>query len=194
MKKSSPIKPLDIFLLFFTGGLWSIVIIFKLIKSKRFQNSPKNSDTDLVEISYVGACCPICGKYRGRIFSVNGKDRRFPKLPDDFHEDCGLMAFPFIYGVQEPQYCKSRNIIAYNNRPFKDTRTAEEKANYKLILQEQKEELIKQQDKVDYDWLWEHLPEVCPKSFSSYRRMKNTNSAGYQKAVAAAQKAGYIIK
>lgn len=163
-------------------------------RSKQFSKSLKTFDTDLVEVSYVGACCPICGKYRGRIFSVSGKDKRFPKLPDDFHEDCGLIAFPFIYGVNEPQYCKSKDIIAYNNRPFRDTRTAEEKSNYNLMLQEQAQELQKQQDKADYDWLWEHLPEICPKSFASYRKMKNSNSAGYQKIVLVAQKVGYIIK
>jgi len=160
---------------------------------KLFQNA-HILDTDLVEISYVAACCPICGKYRGRIFSITGKDSRFPKLPDDFHEDCGLMAFPFIYGVNEPQYCKSKDIIGYNNRPFIDTRTAEEKINYKLKLQEQEDERQMQQDKIDYDWLLEHLPETAPKSFGAYRRMKNSNSPGYQKLIDEAQTKGFYLK
>lgn len=171
--------------------------LFSKLFSKE-QNKPNQNaqpfNTDLVEISYVAACCPVCGRYRGRIFSVTGKDTRFPKLPADFHKGCGLIAFPFIFGVQEPQYCKSKDIIAYNNRPFRDTRTAEEKANYNLILQEQAQELQKQQDKADYDWLWKNLPELCPKSFGSYRRMKSSNSAGYQKIVLEAQHKGYHIK
>ncbi|MBQ9851200.1 MAG: hypothetical protein IJO36_10915 [Clostridia bacterium] len=195
MEKPSLVKPIDIFLIIITGGLWLIVVLIKMLKPKKqFDRTSKTTDTDLVEVSYVGACCSTCGKYRGRIFSVNGKDGRFPKLPDDFHEDCGLMLFPFVYGVQEPQYCKTKDIISYNNRPFRDTRTAEEKANYKLILQEQEDERQRQQDKFDYDWLLKHLPEICPKSFSSYRRMKNSNSAGYKKVIAAAKEAGYIIK
>lgn len=112
---------------------------FKAQKAKQFHESLRNFDTDLVEISFVSTCCPTCGKYRGRIFSVSGADSRFPKLPDDFHEDCGLIAFPFIYGVNVPQYCKPRNIFTYNNRPFKDSRTPEEKANYAAQLQAEEE-------------------------------------------------------
>ena len=160
--------------------------------SKSILNA-QTHDTDLVEISYVSACCPVCGKYRGRIFSISGKDKRFPKLPDDFHEDCGLIAFPFIYGVNETQYCKSKDIIGYNNCPFRDTRTAEEKENYELELQAQKNERQKERDKIDYDWLLAQLPENCPKSFSAYRRIKNSNSPSYQKLIAEAQSKGFHI-
>ncbi len=170
-----------------------IPITFSDGQKKLFRDA-QTLNTDLVEISYIAACCPICGKYRGRIFSISGKDKRFPKLPDDFHEDCGLMAFPFVYGVNEPQFCKSKDIIGYNNRPFRDTRTAEEKANYKLILQEQEEERQRQQDKIDYDWLLVHLPEICPKSFGAYRRMKKSESPGYQKIITEAKRKGYHFK
>lgn len=166
---------------------------FSKAQNQLFKNA-QILNTDLVEISYVSACCSVCGKYRGRIFSISGRDERFPKLPDDFHEDCGLMAFPFIYGVQEPQYCKSKDILAYNNRPFRDTRTAEEKANYKLELQAQEEEHQKEQDKIDYDWMREHLPEICPKTFGAYRRMKNLNSANYQKLITEVYNKGYNFR
>lgn len=47
--------------------------------------------------------------------------------------------------------------------------------------------------RADYDWLWEFLPEICPKSFSGYMRMKNLNSKNYQKIIAEAQKLGRYI-
>lgn len=47
--------------------------------------------------------------------------------------------------------------------------------------------------RADYDWLWEFLPEICPKSFSGYMRMKNSNSKNYQKIVEAAKKLGRNI-
>lgn len=34
-----------------------------------------------------------------------------------------------------------------------------------------------------YYWLLENMPDVAPKSFGGYRRMKNINSANYQKLV-----------
>ena len=47
--------------------------------------------------------------------------------------------------------------------------------------------------RADYDWLWEFLPDMCPKSFSGYMRMKNSNSKNYQKIVAEALKLGRDI-
>lgn len=48
--------------------------------------------------------------------------------------------------------------------------------------------------RLDYDWLWEFLPDICPKSFSGYMRMKNANSDKFQKIVATAKEHGYNIK
>ena len=36
-------------------------------------------------------------------------------------------------------------------------------------------------DREQYYWLLENMPDVAPKSFGGYRRMKNNNSANYQK-------------
>lgn len=49
-------------------------------------------------------------------------------------------------------------------------------------------------NRADYDWLWEFLPELCPKSFSGYTRMKNSNSEKYQQLVQAAKARGRNIK
>lgn len=46
----------------------------------------------------------------------------------------------------------------------------------------------------DYDWIFEFLPDLCPKSFSGYMRMKNANTKNYQKIVAEAKKLGRDIK
>ncbi len=138
-------------------------------------------NSDLVEIGYVNSCCPICAKYRGRVFSLKGEDERFPLFPKDFHEDCGLRSFPFVYGISCPAHCNKDEIIEFSNRPFIDDRTEEQKAGYHRILQEREEDKQREIDRTDYNWLWENMPEICPKSFSAYRRMKKSNSAGYQK-------------
>ena len=59
---------------------------------------------------------------------------------------------------------------------------------------EQARQQAQEQNRRDYDWLWEHLPEICPKSLSAYSRMKNQNSEKYQILVAEANALGYIIK
>lgn len=48
--------------------------------------------------------------------------------------------------------------------------------------------------RAEYDWLWEFLPDLCPKSLSAYSRMKNANSEKYQHLIKAAASLGYEIK
>lgn len=48
-------------------------------------------------------------------------------------------------------------------------------------------------DKRDYKWLQENLPDICPKSYSGYKRMKNGNTKNYQKLAARAKEMGRDI-
>lgn len=87
----------------------------------------KELGTDLVEASYHRGCCGECAKYRGRWFSISGKDKRFPKMPVDYSCTCeGIDFSPVIFEISEPVYCDT-DIIVYSNRPFVDDRTEEEK-------------------------------------------------------------------
>ncbi len=148
--------------------------------------------SDLVEVSWVSGCCEVCGKYRGRIFSLGGKDSRFPRLPDNFHAECGLSFSPFYFGVSKPQYAKSDGeaLIAEMNRPFFDTRTEEDIASYEQILRHRNELQASEMRRAEYDWLWEYLPEICPKSLAAYSRMKATCKKSYQRLMIEAAKLG----
>lgn len=110
---------------------------------RRVVNAAKSFNTDLVIMSVHGNACPECAKYQGRVFSLSGKDRRFPKIPDVFwkyggiHPGCGHSFYPFIYGVTDGDmsYTLSvqkisnrkyaKNIVAFSNRPFVDDPPAE---------------------------------------------------------------------
>lgn len=83
-------------------------------------NICKTLGTDLVEVlDRANFCCEKCAMYRNRIFSLSGKDKRFPKMPNDFHWDCCLSAYAFVEDVNESSLdCK--DIIKYSNRPFVD--------------------------------------------------------------------------
>lgn len=163
----------------------------------------KNLDTDLVEASYIRCCCAECAKNRERIYSISGKDHRFPQLPEYLlsgeHDACGIQLYPFIDGVnsmrtRDGKDLKGKAIIKYSNRPFVDDRTPEELRDLAEIEQQKLADLAREQNRVDYDWLWEHLPDHCPKSFSAYSRMKNQKSDKYKALVAEAKKHGYKIK
>ena len=106
----------------------------------------------------------------------------------------------------KPEYRK--DIIAFSNRPFIDDRLPEDIANAKEHADKMAAEREKQQwyydhiieieaqrgiDKRDYKWLQDNLPDVCPKSYSGYKRMKNGNTKNYQKIVAKAKESGRDI-
>lgn len=98
---------------------------------------------DLVIMSVHGSTCPECAKYQGRVYSISGRNKHFPKVPPFFfgagcvHKGCGHIFSSYIDGVTDPmlEYTLSahplknnqygRNIVAFSNRPFVDDRTDE---------------------------------------------------------------------
>ena len=116
---------------------------FKRTAANRMRESPKSLKTDLVIMDVHGAVCSECAKYQGRVYSISGKSKLFPRVPDFYfrdgnvHDDCSHSFSPYIHGVSDPQleYTLSvhplqdkrygRNIVVFSNRPFVDDRTEE---------------------------------------------------------------------
>lgn len=144
----------------------------------------------LVESFDLECCCEECAKYAKRIFSVDGKDKRFPLLPDcikyynDNHKYCQTPLNAFMFGVDEPRWNYSGNIVDWSNREYKDERSKEQKESFETMIKE-KEEIAK--DKEFYDLIFEKFPDIAPKSFGGYRRMKATNSENYKKLLKKAE-------
>lgn len=151
-------------------------------------------DTDLLEMSSHDCTCGECSKYQGRVYSISGKDRRFPALPQIFfnigavHEDCRHILYPYQIAWHDTN--EVSNMIRFSNRPFVDSRGQAEKMEYQDRLDE---ELTAEKDKLNYDYLSEHLPNIAPKSFAGYRRMKESNSKSYLKLKEAAAEIGMEI-
>lgn len=144
----------------------------------------------LVESFDLECCCEECAKYAKRIFSVDGKDKRFPLLPDcikyynDNHKYCQTPLNAFMFGVDEPRWNYSGNIVDWSNREYKDERSKEQKESFETMIKE-KEEIAK--DKEFYDLIFEKFPDIAPKSFGGYRRMKAANSENYKKLLKKAE-------
>lgn len=157
--------------------------------------------TDLVSTTYSHCCCTECAKYRGRVFSVSGDDARFPKLPEYLlfgGHGCNISVIPFLSGLSglqtsDRKIITASKIIAYSNRPFIDDRTEEEVHNFIASCQEKADDVEREIARVDYDWLWEYAPHICPKSFSAYMRMKRMRSKKFIEIVSAAQELGREI-
>lgn len=105
-----------------------------------------------------------------------------------------------------PRYRK--NIIAFSSRPFVDDRLPKDIAKAEEYNAKLREEQVRRlyferhraeieaqwaADKRDYKWLQENLPDICPKSYSGYKRMKNGNTKNYQVIIAKAKEMGREI-
>ena len=168
----------------------------KKIVKKELQDAQKLG-TDLVEASYHCSCSPIEAKYRGRVFSITGKDKRFPRLTNEAYY-CGLSFFPFIYGISIPSVTtildKKVNIIKFRTSPFVDDRTPIEKKNYQIRLQEIEEEKRKAQRKKEYYKLIDLLgEEFMPKSLAAYTKAKKARSPKYIEIKRKAEEYGFTI-
>ena len=76
---------------------------------------------DLVQIKGHFPTCHDCSVYQSRVYSVSGRDKRFPPfkvLPHHgvIHEGCAHTLEPWIESAMTPEEVNSA--IAYSNRPF----------------------------------------------------------------------------
>ena len=160
-------------------------------------------NTDYISMSAHRACCEECNKLQGRVYSISGKSKIFPKLPDviretgKVHDGCGHNFSVFFYtGKDDTIFDKngnSVNAIKSSQRPFKDDRTAEEKKNYLEHLEQLQKEKQKGLDEIEYYHIFYELPEIAPKSFGGYRRMKNAQTKNFLKLKDQAIKHGISI-
>lgn len=78
----------------------------------------ENSDTDLVRISDHNTKTPFDAQFEGRIFSINGKDTRFPRLlyKPPYHPNCLHIMQPVFEEFYSPEAWKKE--IANSNKKF----------------------------------------------------------------------------
>ena len=150
---------------------------------------------DLVETTTHHPTCEKCAIFQGRIYSISGNDKRFPPLSVVFlegtyciHKGCKHVFLPWVESMHTKE--EIEEAIAFSNRPFTDPRTQQEKDDYDRLQYY----IFKQyMDGLDYQNLQKLLPDIAPKSFSGYRRMKNAKTANYLKLVEKAKEVGLDI-
>lgn len=141
-------------------------------------------NTDIVSTNETFFVCEECAKYTKRFFSISGTSKNFPKLPEYLlkslpnHRYCGIVLSPVIENISEPAWSYEGDFITFCNRPFVDERTIEQKELFEKEVKAKEEALL---DKEFYDLIFEKYPDIAPKSFNGYRRMKSANSDNYKK-------------
>lgn len=136
---------------------------------------------DLVKMSKHYPTCEKCAPLQGRVYSISGKDKRFPPLSKAFpsiyrnvHPNCRHSIHAYIEALQEPEEIQAD--ITQSNKPFEDSRSKREREAY---TKEQKLKQQVRQDKYQYERYKARLGDDAPKSFSAFRRMKNTGGENW---------------
>ncbi len=164
-------------------------------KNRKYMFGLSAAGYDLVKFSEHYPTCAVCALYQGRVFSISGKDKRFPRLPDSYwgygkiHEGCKHVATPWVESLHTR--AEVRKEIKFSNRPFADSRSMEEKA---LWDKQQRQFAEQERDFKIYEQLISCLPDISPKSYAGFRRMKNANTVNYQKLVGTAKEMGIDIE
>lgn len=139
-------------------------------------------NTDLIEMTEHHPTCAECAKYQGRVYSISGKSKKFPPIPDiirkkgEIHSGCRHDFYPFFEGISTPAHHK--NIVEYSNSPFIDNRSEAEITEYENNKLQQAD---LDRDRAEYEKIISNLPDEAPKSFAGYRKMKNYKSENYLK-------------
>lgn len=66
--------------------------------------------TDLVKMTTMPQCCKLCGAYQGKVYSISGKDKRFPALFKTVlnrgyalpHPNCRHEFIPYFAEIEDP--------------------------------------------------------------------------------------------
>ncbi len=74
----------------------------------------KELGIDLVRCTTVVGCCPYCKKYEGKVYSISGRDTRFPALYETalqsgyniMHPNCRHEFIPFVEEMENPENLK----------------------------------------------------------------------------------------
>lgn len=151
---------------------------------------------DLVKMTSHSPTCPICAPLQGRVYSISGKDPRFPPLSKALnglyktvHPNCEHSFPPYVVDrfSDEESHQELKQDMEHSNKDFDiDPRSAAEKEKYETGL---KEKAQLNSDRKQFDKYKAVLGDDEPKTFSLFRRYKNAN-ADELKAMEEAKTAG----
>ncbi|THE09939.1 minor capsid protein [Bacillus timonensis] len=134
-------------------------------------NRMVDNGEDLVYVNFVGVTCERCAQYQGRVYSVSGKDKRFPKLDirPPYHGHCVHNATPWVERYHDED--EIEKAINDSNRPFTDNRTELNIRKYEQLQQEKSRQNETRNQWIRYKSRMPDMPDL--KTFAS-QKARNT--------------------
>ena len=145
----------------------------------------KDFDTDYIYCDGHTYTRSECAKYQNRVYSISDEDSAYPKLPDfvyeygGFHPGCRHGFYPFLSDSIADKNGNYVDALEYSNRPFVDDRTPEEIEGYNQYLKKAEKERLRDENLKAFYILKKELPDVMPKSYSTFAKYKAHNSDKY---------------
>lgn len=141
------------------------------------ENQLTENGYDLMMMTEHYPTCEACAVLQGRVYSISGRDKRFPPLSRAFpsgyrnvHPNCRHV---MTYWIEEMQSTEEiRAALARSNAPFTDNRSDEEIA---LYSKQQADSRRMRADRSQFERYRQRLGEDAPKSFHTFRRIKNAD-------------------
>jgi hypothetical protein len=144
-------------------------------------NEQAEIGNDLVQMTSHGSSCPICGPLEGRVYSISGKDKRYPPLSSAFpggyktiHPNCAHSVTPYLEEFDDD----AEQTRKFSQRPIdQDPRSKEQIDSY---YKEQARKTALRNDRNQWERYKAKLPDDAPKTLSGFRAMKKANSEKWQ--------------
>lgn len=113
-------------------------------------NTCREFGLDMVRITTHYPTCERCAAVQGKVFSISGKDKRYPKLTDEYrpplHPSCRHSCHPYVRELDDDAEETER----FSNQPLdKDPRSEAEKQAYEELMQRRSTQKQKQRDKYE---------------------------------------------
>lgn len=142
------------------------------------KNVAKENGHDLVKMTSHSGACPVCAPYEGRVYSLSGKDKRFPYIKNvpgysagynNIHPRCSHRISVWVekYGDTEKE-------IKNSNKPFEIPKEKQDSIN--KYYEEQKKKAKLRANKKQYEQIKIALGNEAPKSFQGFLKMKNAKN------------------
>ena len=148
-------------------------------------NTAEQWGYDLVFVPEHYPTCELCAPLQGRVFSVSGKDKRFPYLYDlpgfrdgyrNFHPNCRHVIVVTAESMWTPE--QREKYFADAGKPLNiDTRSEEERALYN---EQQRKNRQARQTLYQYERYKAVLGKDAPKSLAAFKRLKKSDGENWK--------------
>lgn len=154
---------------------------------------------DLVQMTRHFSTCPVCAVLEGRVYSISGKDKRYPPLSSAFpgeyktiHPNCTHSVTPYFREFDDDPEATEKE----SNRPME--LTPEQRKSVEDYQREQAKKTARRKTRREWEAARAADPENTPKTLSGFMAVKRANGERYKTIStarrAAAEKAAEPVK